>query len=80
MMKAFIFASCLLLIPALNCIGNDKNIVINQVHYGTGRSAETALAQAKKYKGTAQITNRDITYHDDGLVTVRIVTKQEIRQ
>jgi hypothetical protein len=79
-MKAFIFASCLLLIPALNCIGNDKNIVINQVHYGTGKAFDTAFADAKKYKGTAQIINRDITYHDDGMVTVRIVTKQEIRQ
>ncbi len=55
-----------------------KTATISQTHFGNGRSAETALAHAKKYKGTAQIVSQDIIYNDDRTVTVKIVTQQKV--
>jgi hypothetical protein len=71
----------LLLIFCSTGLSNDpfqKTATISQTHFGHGHSAETALAQAKKYKGTAQIVSQDIVHHDDGTVTVKIVTQQKV--
>jgi hypothetical protein len=55
-----------------------KTTTISQTHFGHGHSTETAIAQAKRYKGTAQIVSQDITHHDDGTVIVKIVTQQKV--
>lgn len=71
----------LLFVFCSTALSNDpfqKTVTINQTHFGHGHSAETALVQAKKYKGTAQIVSQDIIYNDDRTVTVKIVTQQKV--
>lgn len=71
----------LLLIFCSTAFSNDpfrKTTTINQTHFGHGNSTETAIAQAKRYKGTSQIVSQDIIHHDDGTVIVKIVTQQKI--
>ena len=77
LMKVIVF----LLIFCSTAFSNDpfqKTSTISQTHFGHGHSSETALAQAKKYKGTAQIVSQDIIYNDDRTVTVKIVTQQKV--